>query len=456
MDDVSEPGEIEIVRFESSGETTVSEPIVLTPTFEAADFAELEERFHNVPERTEAWRAAGLWALGVLKQVLGEQWPGKTSLGRDGNAWVVADLCGAHSHTRHYARLLELALWLDGLASAPGMARVRQALRDDRTPGRWEHTRLQLEIAALAQARSASVSFEGAGRTGRDSWPADVEAVIGERTVALETFAILPSDAWLAKVERTDAIQARLHRLEHRHQVACNVDFGGESLDGGDSLERFFTQIEYGATIVAAGAEHHTAREGRAVAHIARAIPSGFNGPPIQIESAWERVAARLGEKQTQVGRREDTVWLRVDLLEGMWQFSHWSQAPLRVKLDLIAPQIEAALGGSEAHVAGVVVSSGSAWAQGHFEPEDAATAGGRRALRRLIAPIRVRETLVIPLGAGAEEDAVWLARLYEDEPSWLPSALQRSELPALAEMFPADQEMPIIAFSPAQRWKRL
>jgi hypothetical protein len=106
--------------------------------------------------------------------------------------------------------------------------------------------------------------------------------------------------------------------------------------------------------------------------------------------------------------------------------------------------------------VAGVVVSSGSAWAQGRFEAEDAAAAGGRHALRRLIAPIRVRETLVVSLRPDAEDDAAWLAGLYADEPSWLPGALERAGLPALAEMFPDDEEMPIIAFGPAQKWKRL
>jgi hypothetical protein len=427
--------------------------------FEAASFTELEERLRVMPERTDAWRAAGLWALGVLKEILGEQWPGETSADRRGNAWAPADLCGAHSHTRHYARLLELALWLDGLSSEPGMARVRNALRDDRAPGRWEHTRLQLEIAGLAKAASASVAFEGAGVAGRaerESWPADVEVAAGGRRLAIETFAVLPSDDWLAKVKRTDAIQARLRALEHRYQVACNIDFGGESLEEEDALERFFVQIEYGAAIVAAGAERHTAREGRAVAHVGRGIPSGLFGPPIAMENAWGRVAARLSRKQAQVGERQDAVWLRVDLLEGIWQFTHWSQAPLRTKLELIAPQIEEALGGSATAIAGVVVSSGSAWAQSRFEADDVVVLGGRRALRRLIAPIRVRETLVIPLRGDAVDDAVWLAGLYADEPAWLPGALERSRLPSLAKIFPPDQEMPIIAFGPAQSWKRV
>jgi hypothetical protein len=452
---------LEVIRFGQGSEASLPELIELTPAFEAASFSEIETRLVATPERTEAWRQAGLWSLAVLKNLLGETWPGETwrvTKDRLAKPWLPGELCAAHYHTRHYARLVELALRLTELNPLPGMAGVRTALRTDRTPQRWEHTLLQLEMGALARTGGAEVTFEGARLANRSKpvWPADVEVAVEGRRVAIEAFAVLPSDAWLASVERSDQIQARIRSIEQRYQVACSISFGGETLGEPGALQRFVDEIEYGAAIVAAGATSHAAHEGTATALVGRDIDSGFSGPPILNENAWDRIAARLTAKQQQVGTSDVPVWLRVDLLEGLWQFTTWSRAPLARKLELIAPQFEGALGRGGNLVGGAVVSSGAAWGQGRFEAEDARALHGRRALRRLIAPIRVRETLVIPQRANATEDGEWLASIYDHEPAWLSKALEGAGLPPLDEMFPQNQPTPIITIGPAQRWRHL
>jgi hypothetical protein len=451
---------LDVVEFGQASDEAAPAVVELTPAFQADRFSEFESRLAATPERTEAWHRVGLWSLNALKDLLGETWPGDTWRVTDkrlAKPWLPAELCAAHYHTRHYARLVELALRLTELGPLPGMAAVRTALRTDRTPHRWEHTLLQLEVGALAHAAGAAVAFEGARLPNRQSpgWPADVEVSVEERHMAIETFAVLPSDAWLAAVGRTDEIQARIRAIEQRYDVVCDVDFGGETLAHADSLQKFFDQIEYGAAIVAAGAASHTAHEGRATAHIGRDIHSRFSGPAIVNDSAWERIAARLEAKQQQVGISDDPIWLRVDLLEGLWQFTPWSQAPLATKLELITPQIEDALHRSGGFVSGVLLSSGSAWAQGRFEDEGAYALHGRRALRRLIAPIRVREMLVIPR-RDATDDSAWLTSIYDREARWLPEALERAGLPSLHAIFPPDQATPIITIGPTQPWHHL
>jgi hypothetical protein len=88
-------------------------------------------------------------------------------------------------------------------------------------------------------------------------------------------------------------------------------------------------------------------------------------------------------------------------------------------------------------HIAGVVMTPGSVHAQGSLADEDYQHPDGAFAMRRLIAPLRVRETLVMPLtddGARAL-NRVW-RELYASEPGWLGRALGAFGLPPVDEIF--------------------
>jgi hypothetical protein len=61
----------------------------------------------------------------------------------------------------------------------------------------------------------------------------------------------------------------------------------------------------------------------------------------------------------------------------------------------------------------------------------------GTFGLRRLITPLRVRETLIIPAdrNCSAAVAETWRS-LYADEPNWLAWALDRVDLPSPKEIF--------------------
>jgi hypothetical protein len=84
------------------------------------------------------------------------------------------------------------------------------------------------------------------------------------------------------------------------------------------------------------------------------------------------------------------------------------------------------------------VLSSALAWPQGKVDSEDYAEPQGGHALRVVVPPMMARETLVLPLRAGAEPIAharVW-RDLYASEPDWLDHALAQFGLPLTCEIF--------------------
>jgi hypothetical protein len=411
--------ELEIVRFEP--DLTV----FLEPIFEADSFTELEERFRR-GQRPEPWRRAGLWALDELRGILGEDWPGAAPSG-----WFPPELGAAYSHTREYTRLLELALRLHRFADASGIASLRNSLKTDRRQDRWLHISLQLEVAALAARAGADTSFESR-QQGR--YPADVRLVADELTIAIEAFSLLTSERWRAGVDMSDAISDRLTAIERRYGVACEVDFAGELLEP-EALRRFLDQIELAAAVVAEGQPVDLARAGAASARVSRGDKPSFNGPSIT-ENPWRRISARLADKREQTRESGERVWLRLDLLDGTWQFSPWSQAPLADKLAAFGAQIRHEFG-SRGPLAGVVASSGSAMALTGLSDETVRAIDGSSALRRVIAPLRARETLVVPLGPDALEAGHFLRELYSNEAAWLDEALATEGLASTIEIFP-------------------
>jgi hypothetical protein len=82
-----------------------------------------------------------------------------------------------------------------------------------------------------------------------------------------------------------------------------------------------------------------------------------------------------------------------------MWQFTPWSNAGLRAKIDEIVPLIRQALDqipGSD----GAVLTGGGVLAQGDFYGESARGVQDYYALRRVLPARRVRETMIVPVTA--------------------------------------------------------
>jgi hypothetical protein len=414
--------DLDVTRFGEGDDT-----FFLRPVFEADTFDELEERFAH-GERPKAWSEAGLWAMNEMRALLGDEWPSETA--RTG--WFPAELGSAYSHTVAFARLMELALRLREFGSTSGMATVRNALKSDRTPQRWFHTAMQLEVAALAAASGADVKFEASEQ---GVYPADVRLTTSVGSLAIETFAVLTSERWRNAADASDAISARISGIENRYGVSCDVDFASETLQE-DELARFLDEIEFGAAVVKAGQPIHVVRVQRASASVGRGIDTRFSGPPIS-ENPWPRLAARVARKREQTRSSNEGVWLRVDLLDGIWQFSPWAQAPLAQKVEALALQLRQELGRDIGQVAGVIASSGSLLAQGRFTDETVRALDGSSGVRRVLAPVRVRETLVIPFGPESLPAGHFFRELYAEEAAWLDAALAKQDLGTIAEMFP-------------------
>lgn len=373
--------------------------------------------------RNDAWKSAGRWALGRLNQHLGDNWPGR--------AWtkyrIPTFLVWSPAHTIAFAQLLELALRLDLLAGCSGAGKLRRVLRQDPREEQIAHLAIQLELGGLALQHGYGVVFE---RTRRSEQPLDVEISLQEEAALVETFAILRDERSRVAHEAVDDLFEGIRRIEWRHGLSFRISFP-ETMTARES-ETFLAGLE-----VAAGHRHDMQTTidigGVAVEMFPEAHAEGsrLRGPGIGGD-LWPRMASLLARKAEQA-RRSGARWLRLDALQGLWQFTEWSDRPLveklSVMLDALGPLLQA-----NPHIHGLVISSGPAMAQGVFENEDV-TLGPNRALRRLVDPLRVRETLIVVSNVGPSQSQLF-AELYGGEPLWLGWALASYGLPPVKEIF--------------------
>ena len=141
-----------------------------------------------------------------------------------------------------------------------------------------------------------------------------------------------------------------------------------------------------------------------------RAMP--LTGPPI-VGRGWPRTATLLQDKCEQISR-SGAGWLRFDLLDGQWQFTPWATLPLPAKTETLAAQLRSSISGAS----GAVLSHGAGFAQGQFLAENYRSPAGAIGLRRLIAPCRVRETIIVPLTNDVDAQTQTWIDIYDDEPS--------------------------------------
>jgi hypothetical protein len=154
----------------------------------------------------------------------------------------------------------------------------------------------------------------------------------------------------------------------------------------------------------------------------------------VQTSQGWPRVERRLLQKAAQAARAGGG-WLRVDLMDGTWQFTPWARASLREKVDQIAELPKSALCQVDG-ITGVVASSGACVAQGQFHGESARTPDHCYGFVRPLPGARVRETMIIPVSPGGRDEADLWAGLYNSEDSWLDWALGQARLPGCRQVF--------------------
>ncbi|HLI56330.1 MAG TPA: hypothetical protein VKY26_04760 [Actinomycetota bacterium] len=321
--------------------------------------------------------------------------------------------------------MLELALRLKLLEAVPGMGRVRADLARDPVGSRRAHTSLLLEVASLALRQGELVAVES--KTSGSPNPADI---LLAGALPVETFVILMDDAMRKNRAYSSQVGNQVIQIGLRHDVWISGKLA-ECLDAAETSTWLAVLEETAAQVEADGIERAVDHEAGSVrvtslsrSHTASAPFSG----PDEVGRGWPRVASKLRDKAVQA-QASGATWLRVDLMDGLWQFSPWGQSALPDKTEAIADWTRQALA-SAVGLNGVVVTCGSALAEGQFVADFYSGEAGVLGMRRIIDVWRVREAIIIPLAPRSLQDAGrWLA-LYDDEGLWLDWALERVGLP--------------------------
>jgi hypothetical protein len=361
-----------------------------------------------------------------LEAQLGASWP--TLLVGKHPDRSAGDFAWMAGHVVAFTNVLELALRLDLLGQVAGIAKVRRAIARDPRPDVLAHSRLQLEVAALAERAGATPILEP--RT-RGVPPADVAFTLNGSRLVIETRAVFTSDEWRAANRRTEYVFEQIRDVELKHGVQCEGHLSRQ-LDDDERVE-LLALLEERARLVAAGAISPALQFAGARLLVSKRGDSpgrGLSGPELRGDM-WSRITRRIVDKAAQA-KQSGANWLRLDAANGLWQFTTWSVQPLARKLDGLLPLAVPALGSLD----GIVISSGALQRQGQFQDEELQLGNGLSAARRLISPHRIRETLVIPSTAEHAAAAQSWQAMYVAEPNWLSWALARAGLPPADAIF--------------------
>jgi hypothetical protein len=341
----------------------------------------------------------------------------------------------AGSHTVAYAEFIELALRLELLCRYEGFARLRDALKRDPREEQIPHLRLQLEVGALAAAAGFGVRFERpiADSTKTSDITIDVNT---DESLLVEARVILQDDRAVAINRFTDQAFPGIQNICSQYEVECSGELS-EVLDDSKLAELLDNIATHARLVKVGGVTPPLLLHGAAlqVSQQGTASDKGLRGPAL-IGDLWPRIADRLDQKARQTEGAQN-VWLRICALQGLWLFTQWASLPLADKVATMRQNILSRLS-DHPHVAGVVISSASAWPQGTIAPDEYEDELGGHALRCAIPPMMARETLIVPLHTNSDTRSyarVW-RDLYASEPDWLDYALSKFELPAVAEIF--------------------
>jgi len=378
--------------------------------------------------RCDAGRAAGLWALGVLEEHLGTDWIARV-VAKDGA--LPPEVWMAWFHAVAYAELLAMGASLELSRELPGHARVRRSLATDVREEARQHALLLLELGMLSRHAGGAVALEPRGTQGQP--PADVRIELDDTLMLVEARAILFDDGMRAGRELSDRLSEQINQitfLNGAHLVGAVTGTLHEEL-----TVTLPSAIDVAARV--ARLEHRAVRVEHPEADL-EVLPqdlaqtgTGWELPGGETRG-WPRVSQILRAKSSQMVR-SGAEWLRVDLMNGLWQFSQWSQSPLGPKTEGMAAAVREALGGLSG-VRGVVLSSGCATTLSRLQGASTMV-DGAYGLVRDFGHFKGRETLVIPLVEGTEAETLAWVHIYDGEPTWLDAALEELGHPPMSEL---------------------
>lgn len=378
--------------------------------------------------RCDAYRSALAWALHELRSLLDDAWLQRAAAAPRRSP-LLDYLALAPSHTKALAEVLEWALRLGLARDLPGAAKLRRDLVGNPTEGRALHTALQLGVAATAIKLGWRVVLEPAD--GGAAAPADLLIYAPSGHLVVETRV------------RTEADLTRAHHAAASAAMDCLLLLGVEHdgwIEGRlgrcpsaaelDDMERWLTRWASGPRAPA-----RWAKDEIDLRVVERDGSRGrLTGPPVRVRP-WQRLAGVLTEKAERM-QASGAQWLRIEARTGLWASAEWAERSLRRKVSDVAAALVETLG--DVAPSGVVVSNAAAMALGDVSEERVAV-GDAIGLRRAIAPLRARETLIVPLRDSAASTAADWALLADAEGDWLEWALRQQALPSLDEILRAD-----------------
>ncbi|MFI5893762.1 hypothetical protein ACIA5D_27035 [Actinoplanes sp. NPDC051513] len=383
---------------------------------------------------TEEGVATLRWAYARLRSLLGDSWLTR-QYRKQGR--LPGELLFAGTHRYALPQALSLVLRLDHDVSEPTFAKVKAELRRGADSSLWRHVLLQLEVARAARDRGSAVMFEPAipGSKKRGDLLIDGHT---DQGWLVETTTVPRAAIDLDWQDYEVRLRHAIHLIEQRYGVTCVVCLDDHMV--WEDTQNWIAAIDENASSMTGALNVHVVpSEIGAVTVYRGSVPEGtvvFSGAA-QYRDGWHRLGRTLSTKAVQV-RGPWPAWIRVDCLDGLFQFTEWAQGAPSERLQAIAAAIHTAVRWPD-NAEGVVLSTGPAVSLGATDSAQenvgVQTADGVF-VRRLLARHLVRETVVIPLPGRGKDRAKWWADAYGREPGWLDEDLEGAGRPRLDHLW--------------------
>jgi hypothetical protein len=294
-----------------------------------------------------------------------------------------------------------------------------------------------LEVARVAADQGDTVSFEPA-IPGSNKYGDLLINGGTDQEWMVETTTVPRAAVDLGWEAYEDSFATAIRLIEHRHGVTCVVVLDDHMAE--DETRAWLAAVEDVArsTTAVSGVPIVPSEIGTVAVHH-HPVPTGtatFTGAA-QYRNGWHRLGRTLAAKANQV-RGPWPAWIRVDCLDGLFQFTDWAKMAPQERIQAIAAAIRGNVEWPD-NAEGVVLSTGPALSLGATDPSaENATVHTPDGIfvRRLLASHLVRETLVIPLRDRGSSRAVWWAEGYSHEPQWLDQDLDGAGQPHLGQLW--------------------
>jgi len=282
---------------------------------------------------TAAGRAAAVRALRILEDLLGHGWVRRT---RRETGWLPGELTYAGFHRVALPQLLATATRLDRFRSTPGFDRVVRELRRNPSPDRWRHMLLQLEIARAAVVFGGRCEFEP--RVEGSTRFADVFVHADGGSFIVETTTVFRDDLSRRTQEYEDQRADYLRRIEVHYGVSTRTQLDSHLSDS--DTRAWLARVETAARHVRDHDNAIKVASSAGVVVVSRQPLSigttTFSGVALTRDGLRRFVRTLLAKTRHSAGPQP--AWLRVDVADGLWQFTDWAHASLATKRGSLVP----------------------------------------------------------------------------------------------------------------------